>query len=94
MGCAPSTPGPGGHNSDMVSSSHEEETLVDAPDAEVMYVLTMKKPELADDKEFIGVSVHYLQNVFLDEVEAAGIDRDSTIYDLEDLDGPPPGAVR
>jgi hypothetical protein len=48
----------------------------------------MKHPDLAGNKDLVGVSVYYLQNIFLKEVEAAGLSRDSTIYDLENLNGP------
>eukprot|EP00978_Attheya_sp_CCMP212_P024765 scaffold78425_cov26-Attheya_sp.AAC.1 len=56
--------------------------------ATTLSILTMKHPDLAGNKDLVGVSVYYLQNIFLKEVEAAGLSRDSTIYDLENLNGP------
>lgn len=51
------------------------------------------KPRMMGELDFAGVSVHFLQTVFLREVEEAGFSREAKIYDLEDLKGPP-GLVR
>lgn len=44
-------------------------------------------------KELAGVSVHYLQHHFIQEVAEAGYSRNSSIYELEDLRGNP-GIIR
>lgn len=49
--------------------------------------------QLVEGAEMYGVSVHFLQNHFLEEVYGAGHSLDSTVYDIEDLRGPP-GMVR
>eukprot|EP00978_Attheya_sp_CCMP212_P039481 scaffold205742_cov63-Attheya_sp.AAC.3 len=41
--------------------------------ATMLSTLTMKQPELVGNKAFVGVSVYYLQNIFLKEVEAEGL---------------------
>ena len=41
----------------------------------------------------LGVSVRYLQTGFLKEIEEAGLSRNSVIYDIENLRGPP-GVIR
>ena len=33
----------------------------------------------------LGISVYYLQNLFMKEVEEAGLSRTSKIYQIEDL---------
>jgi hypothetical protein len=43
--------------------------------------------------DMAGVSVYHLCNTFLPHVEDAGFSRDSTIYELENLKGPP-GLIR
>lgn len=48
---------------------------------------------VAPDECSDGVSVHYLMNMFLDDVQEAGYSLDSTIYEIEDLSGPP-GLIR
>lgn len=43
----------------------------------------------------LGVSVHWLQTGFMDEVRSANLDESSTIYDIEDLSsGAAPGVIR
>jgi hypothetical protein len=47
---------------------------------------TSSAVEIDDDElKYLGVSVYYLQNQFMKEVEAAGLSRNSTIYELENL---------
>lgn len=48
----------------------------------------MQAPESAE-----GISVRYLSNDFLDEVQETGFSLDSTVYDIEDLTGSP-GLIR
>ena len=55
--------------------------------------LAVVNPKIRGQPDYQGLSVHYLRHCFLDEVRAAGFSRDSKIYDLEDLRGPP-GLVR
>ena len=52
-----------------------------------------QQPKVAGRPEFTGLSVYFLQTIFLREVEMAGFSRDATIYELENLLGPP-GLVR
>ena len=41
-----------------------------------------------------GVSIHHLTAILLDHIQAAGYDKSSTIYDLEDLSLPTPAFIR
>ena len=44
------------------------------------------KASLTDNKlSMLGISVYYLQNLFMKEVEEAGLSRTSKIYQIEDL---------
>lgn len=44
------------------------------------------KASLTDNKlSMLGISVYYLQNLFMKEVEEAGLSRTSKIHQIEDL---------
>ena len=49
--------------------------------------------EKQKELDLLAVSVHYLQTQFWKEVRAAGYNRKSPIYELENLSGPP-GVIR
>jgi hypothetical protein len=60
--------------------------------------VAMKRGLAGEDKELdrlgrLGVSVHYLQTTFLEEVRAAGHTEQSSVYQIENLKGEP-GIVR
>ncbi|CAB9524044.1 Kinesin light chain [Seminavis robusta] len=47
------------------------------------------------ERSTLAVSVHYLRSTFLQEVLATpGLSRDSTVYDIENLDEEAPGVIR
>ena len=54
----------------------------------------MKDSEESEpSQDRVGVSVYHLETVFLDKVKRAGLTPSSSIYDIENLKGPP-GLIR
>jgi hypothetical protein len=47
----------------------------------------------SDDPSLLGISVLALRTVFLEDVKTAGLTEESTIYEIENLRGPP-GVIR